>query len=213
MTAEAYLNFLEKKIHTVVTAVTDESGHPVTCVMDIMHSDETGIYFLTAKGKSLYRRLRSQAYMALSGFYGTSTMTSVAISVRRQVREVGDSLLPLLLQKNPYMYEIYPTPESRQALTVFHLYAGSGEWFDLSKKPIERASFTFGGAKAICEQYLIGSNCTCCHKCETVCPQQCISFPSDSPKALIQQEHCLHCGRCMVVCPAHAVIRTNAQEV
>lgn len=30
-----------------------------------------------------------------------------------------------------------------KALTVFQIYEGSGEWFDLSKKPIERASFTF----------------------------------------------------------------------
>ena len=42
------------------------------------------------------------------------------------------------------MFEIYPTEESRKALTVFQIYEGSGEWFDLSKKPIERASFTFG---------------------------------------------------------------------
>lgn len=35
--------------------------------------------------------------------------------------------------------EIYPKVESMSALTVFQLYKGSGEWFDLSKKPIERA--------------------------------------------------------------------------
>ena len=42
------------------------------------------------------------------------------------------------------MYEIYPTTESRQALTVFQIYEGSGVMFDLSKKPIERANFVFG---------------------------------------------------------------------
>ena len=45
------------------------------------------------------------------------------------------------------MNELYPSVESMSALTVFQLYEGSGEWFDLSKKPIERAGFTFGGGK------------------------------------------------------------------
>ena len=31
------------------------------------------------------------------------------------------------------MYEIYPTEESRRALTVFKICEGRGEWFDLSK--------------------------------------------------------------------------------
>ena len=45
------------------------------------------------------------------------------------------------------MNEIYPTEKSRHALTVFQLYEGNGEWFDLSKKPIERISFTIGDRK------------------------------------------------------------------
>ena len=31
------------------------------------------------------------------------------------------------------MNELYPSVESMSALTVFQLYEGSGEWFDLSK--------------------------------------------------------------------------------
>ena len=42
------------------------------------------------------------------------------------------------------MYEIYMTDESRQALTAFQIYEGIGEWFDLSKKAIERFGFSFG---------------------------------------------------------------------
>ncbi len=65
----------------------------------------------------------------------------------RTVRELGSDMLPLLFENNPYMFEIYSTEESRKALTVFQIYEGSGEWFDLSKKPIERDTFTFGGAQ------------------------------------------------------------------
>lgn len=54
-------------------------------------------------------------------------------------------MLPVLFEKNPYMEKIYPDEGSRSALTVFEIYEGNGEWFDLSKSPIERASFSFGG--------------------------------------------------------------------
>ena len=84
--------------------------------------------------------------------------------------------LPRLFEKNPYMREIYPTPESQKALTVFQLYEGSGEWFDLSKKPIERFSFSFGQGKAEPEGYFITDACTGCRVCEAVCPQNCIDF-------------------------------------
>ena len=108
-----------------------------------------------------------------------------------------------LFQKNPYMNEIYPTEESRKALTVFQIYEGSGEWFDLSKKPIERASFTFGKTETAQSGYFINDNCIGCGSCLEVCPQQCIDV-SKTP-AVIHQENCLHCGNCKYVCPVGAV--------
>ena len=38
-------------------ATVDENGLPVTCAIDMMDSDENGLYFLTAKGKGFYDRL------------------------------------------------------------------------------------------------------------------------------------------------------------
>lgn len=81
---------------------------------------------------------------------GTDTLSCIAISVRGKVEEVGNNYLNRLFEKNSYMYEIYPTKESRTTLTVFRIYDGCGEWFDLSKKPIERESFSFGnGIKTV----------------------------------------------------------------
>ena len=136
---------------------------------------------------------------------GEDTMSRVALSIRGKVKEIGESYLYDLFEKNPYMLDIYPTEESRKALTVFKIYEGTGEWFDLSKKPIERASFTFGGAEEISEGYFITDTCIGCETCGAVCPQNCIDF--SSTPAAIQQEHCLHCGNCMDVCPVKAVIR------
>ena len=123
--------------------------------------------------------------------------------MRGKVKEIGESFLPRLFEKNPYMRDIYPTEESRRALTVFKLYEGNGEWFDLSKKPIERASFFFGGSEAKTEGYFITDACIGCESCAAVCPQNCIN--AESIPYVIEQEHCLHCGNCMEACPVGAV--------
>ena len=132
-------------------------------------------------------------------------MSSVAVSIRGKVRDLGYERIPALFAKNPYMKEIYPTEDSMKALTVFQVYAGTGEWFDLSKKPIERASFTFGGVAQNPEGYFITDACIGCGSCAAVCPQNCIS--SDSISYVIEQEHCLHCGNCIEACPVGAVER------
>lgn len=205
MESREYLSYIVDQIHTTVVATVDEEGLPVTAAIDMMAADEGGLYFLTAKGKGFYDRLKKRGYLALTGMKGEDTMHSVAVSVRGKVKELGSSLLPCLFRENPYMYEIYPTEESRRALTVFQVYEGSGEWFDLSKKPIERDSFTFGGAAGQKQGYFITDTCIGCRACETVCPQNCIDF--SSTPAVIRQEHCLHCGNCMSACPQNSIIR------
>ena len=204
MTAHDYLNFIVDEIHSTVVATVDSDSLPVTCVIDMMYADENGLYFLTAKGKNFYQRLKDKEYLALSGKKGEDTMSCTAVSVRGKVRELGSAMLPLLFEKNPYMREIYPTEESRKALTVFQLYEGSGEWFDLSKKPIERDSFTFGGAEIMASGYFVTDDCIRCGSCLSDCPQSCIELKE---KAIIRQENCLHCGNCAAVCPVGAVIR------
>ena len=203
MEAKDYLAFLVNEIHTVVAATVDDDGLPVTAAIDMMDSDESGLYFLTAKGKGFYDRLKRRGYLALTAIKGESTMTSVAISVRGKVRELGYDRIPELFEKNPYMRDIYPAEGSMRALTVFQIYEGSGEWFDLSRKPIERASFSFGGAEKEPEGYLITDACIGCQTCASVCPQQCID--TESVPLVIDRSHCLHCGNCMEFCPVDAV--------
>ena len=198
-----YLSYLVKEIHTTVVATVDDDGLPVTAAIDMMDWDENGLYFLTARGKGFYDRLVKRGFLALTGMKGADTLSCVALSIRGKVRELGAEPLSRLLEKNPYMYEIYPSEESRRALTVFQLYEGSGEWFDLSKKPIERETFTFGAAEAAPEGYFITDACIGCQSCVGVCPQGCIS--TEDVPLVIQQEHCLHCGSCMEACPVGAI--------
>ena len=205
MTAKDYLQLISDEIHTTIVATVDDKGLPVTAAIDMMMSDESGLYFLTARGKSFYDRLTKRGYLALTALKGEDTMHSLAISLRGKVRELGSALLPVLFEKNRYMAEIYPTEASREALTVFQIYEGSGEYFDLSKRPIERASFSFGGAENRAEGYAITDACIGCGSCVAVCPQSCIT--GGEPPFVIRQEHCLHCGNCLRACPVGAVIR------
>ena len=206
MNATYYLEYISNIIHRTIAATIDKEGLPVTCAVDMMDADENGLYFMTARGKNFYQRLKDSGYMALTAMKGEDTMTSVAVSVRGKVKELGSDKIPYLFDKNSYMKEIYPTEQSRQVLTVFQLYEGSGEWFDLSKKPIERASFAFGNAKEKAHSgYLIDENCIGCGGCLEICPQQCIEL--NSVPAVIVQENCLHCGNCLNACPVGAVKR------
>ena len=197
METKDYLSYIVREIHTTIVATVDDDGLPVTAAIDMMDSDGSSLYFLTAKGKSFYDRLKKRQFLSLTALKGETTMSSVAVSLRGKVRELGYDNIPKLFEKNPYMKAIYPTVESMQALTVFQIYEGNGEWFDLSKKPIERASFAFGKAVKNHEVYFVTDACIGCGSCTEVCPQNCII--TDSIPYVIESNHCLHCGNCLTV--------------
>lgn len=205
MEIKDYLEYIVKQIHTIVIATIDDDGLPVTAAIDMMDYDEDGLYFLTAKGKSFYERLVNKPYIAFTGLRGNYTLESVAVSFKGKTRELGYDKIPCLFEKNPYMYEIYPNGESRKALTVFQIYEGNGEYFDLSKKPIERATFTLNKEERKIQGYFINDQCIGCRSCLAVCPQNCII--SETIPFIIEQRHCLHCGNCLNICPAEAVER------
>lgn len=200
-----YLEYLVKNIHTTIVATVDDEGNPYTAAIDMMDYDENGIYFLTAKGKNFYNRLKNKGYIALTGIKGKNTMSIVSISIRGKVREIGPKLLQTLFEKNQYMNEIYPNKESREILTVFQIYKGTGEWFDLSKLPIDRVDFSFGGDMIVEEGYYITDKCTGCKECYTRCPQKCMDV-TQIPFS-IRQNNCIRCGNCYDVCDFYAIHR------
>lgn len=203
MKAVKYLQYLQNEIHSTVFATVDGNGNPATCVIDIMLSDDNSLYFLTAKGKAFYARLKAHNTVSITGFQGKDSMSSKSVTVRGKVREIGQNLLPEIFQANPYMAEIYPNEQSRAALTVFQVYQGDGEFFDLSSKPIFRENFSFGGAAEKNSGYFVTDKCIGCKLCYSVCPQKCINISIKPVK--IEPSHCLHCGRCVEICPAGAV--------
>ena len=203
MSGKDYLKYIAEEIHTTVFATVDKEGRPVTCAIDMMDYDENGLYFLTAKGKNFYERLKANKNIALTAMKGKDTLSCVAVSIQGKAKEIGPGMLPALFEKNPYMNQIYPDVRARSALTVFKICEGTGEWFDLSKHPIERAGFSFGGAKEKGTGYFVTERCIGCMLCYSKCPQKCIDITKKP--VFIRQEHCLHCGSCYEICPARAV--------
>ena len=203
MTAQEILEKLVNEIHTTVIASNDVDGYPVTSVIDMMLVENEKLYFLTAKGKNFYDRLMRNGYIALSGMKGSDSMSTVAISLHGKVRNIGKEKLGEIFIKNPYMAEIYPQEESRDALEVFEIYEGAGELFDLSCKPIYRKDFVFGNVKKEEHGFFVTEKCKGCGACLSSCPQNCITLRNK--RAVIEQEHCLHCGKCMEECPYDAI--------
>ena len=203
MTKLKILQLLQRDIHSTVVATVDEDGLPQTCVIDMMLCDEGGLYFLTARGKKFYERLMQRRFVAVSGMKGEDTMSTVSVSLRGKVKNIGKERLEEIFEKNPYMARIYPSAQSREALEVFQIYEASGELFDLSKDPVFRQSFSYGGAQEQKSGYRIDKDrCIGCGSCLAVCPVGCIG--GEGPME-IDQSRCLHCGNCFRVCPMQAV--------
>ncbi|MDE7266253.1 MAG: 4Fe-4S binding protein [Lachnospiraceae bacterium] len=197
-----YLKILQNDIHSVVLATNDKNGHPVTAYMDVMYADEGGIYFLTSRGKEIYRRMNCNEYVSLSGMTGSDFFHSTMMTVQGKIRNIGNSRVKELFDANPYMYKIYPDEDNRGVIEVFQIYEGQGEYSDFSVQPPVRRQFTFGGRELKRSGYYIEDGCTGCGICEQKCPMRCIA---KGTPYLINEENCLRCGNCYEVCPAKAV--------
>ena len=75
MESKDYLAYLVEEIHTTVVATVDDAGLPVTAAIDMMDADEGDVYFLTARGKEFYDRLKKRGVLALTGMKGEDTMS------------------------------------------------------------------------------------------------------------------------------------------
>ena len=106
MNVQEYFDFIVNQIHSAVFATVDGEGRPVTCAIDLMDYDENGLYFLTAKGKNFYDRLKANENIAFTAMKGEDTLSCVAVSVQGKAKEIGPAKLPALFTMPTW--RIYP---------------------------------------------------------------------------------------------------------
>ncbi len=201
MTAQDCLNAL-REMRDVVFSTVDQNGSPRARIIDIMLVEDEKLYFCTARGKDFYLELIQNGNIAVTGLnreWRTVRLTGKAVLLDNNKKYWIDRIFT----ENPSMNGVYPG-ESRYILDPFCIASGQLEAFDLSKTPIERYYFAFGGEKAREAGFYITDGCIGCGTCAENCPQQCIE--SGEPYQ-IRQNNCLHCGLCAENCPTESVIR------
>ncbi len=136
MTIADYLQFLKDEIQYTVFSTVDKNGMPESRIIDVMLIKGNKLFFLTANTKPFYTQLLTHPYVAITGIKGEDTMSSISITVKGKVEEIGTKYLDEIFEKNAYLNQIYPTPTSKEVLRVFELAKGSLGVYDLRTKPL-----------------------------------------------------------------------------
>lgn len=196
------LNLL-REIKSVSFATVDENGNPQVRIIDVMNVENNKLYFLTARGKEFYKQLIETKKVAIVGLtknWETIRLNGEVKHLKNQKDEI-DKIFKL----NPVMNNVYPN-ESRYILEAFCIEKGEIEYFNLSKEPIYRKSFSLDKTTTK-KGYYITDDCINCGICVNCCPQNAVI--STDKNMQIQQEHCLHCGLCYERCPVNAIGRLS----
>jgi uncharacterized pyridoxamine 5'-phosphate oxidase family protein/NAD-dependent dihydropyrimidine dehydrogenase PreA subunit len=180
-----------------VSFATVSDGAPQVRIVDVMLVEDETIYFLTARGKHLYKQLLEGGVVAVAGM----TPEYRVVRLNGRIRQVEREWLDKIFVANPMMSDLYPG-EKRDILEAFCIYSGVGEIFDLGTHPPCRSRFSFGGAEVQPPGYQITESCTACGACLPACP---IDVISEGEIYRIDGERCLECGRCQAVCPVDAI--------
>ncbi|MBQ9679304.1 MAG: 4Fe-4S binding protein [Ruminococcus sp.] len=200
MNAMDCLNVL-RGIKDCAFATVDENGLPQNRIIDVMIVEDEKLYFLTARGKHFYNQLLSGGYAAITGL--NSEWQTVRLVGKVEKLSDQKHWIDRIFELNPSMKGVYPG-DSRYILETFCIKDGELEFFDLSKSPIYRESFSIGTGIVHPKGFIITDGCIGCGSCAENCPQQCID---EGEPYVIRQENCLHCGLCYENCPVQTIVR------
>lgn len=181
-----------------VLSTVDENGNSQSRIIDIMHIDEDTIYFLTARGKNVYKELINHPQIS---YVNLKENKSVRINGIAKKLDDQKKWIDLMFEENPFMNNVYPG-ESRYILEPFKVVSGEIEYFDLTQKPIFRQKFKINNGTISEKGYVITEKCIECGLCAKICPQKIIN---EGKPYTISKENCLHCGLCYENCPAKAI--------
>lgn len=190
-----------REVRETFLATVDEDGDPQARLIETMLVDDDALYFLTARGKNVYKEIMNHNRVVMAGL----TKDWMSIRVNGTCEKLDDKKywIDKMFKNNPSMDGIYPG-ESRYILEPFKILSGVIEYFDLSGEKINRGSVSVGAIKVKEKGFFITNSCIECGACARNCPQQAITLGTPY---FINQENCLHCSLCFEKCPVSAIKR------
>jgi len=188
-----------REVKSVVISTVKE-GIPQSRIIDILHYDKGGIYFVTLKIKPFYRQLINDRKIAVTAM----NKDYVQVRVVGDVQIMDENIIEKLFEKNPELVKLFPEKNGNDNFSVFYLSKGKGEIFDLSGRDnkMNRERFAFGGATVNESGCVITENCVQCGECLKACPFKAIS---EGSPYVINPKQCDECGICYALCPAEAI--------
>ena len=178
---------------------TLNNGKAEVRMINVMLIQEDGLYFITARGKAFYHQLKQNPEVAIC----STDSNYVSVRINGEIKFCEDSAIAKkIFEHNPELGDLYPDGK-RDIMEAFHLYKGKGEIFDISKMPLTRSRFAFGGASVNPAGIRITDKCTACGICKDSCP---VDIISEGDIFSIDGIHCLECGRCTEICPEDAIL-------
>lgn len=134
---EECLNQVREVIDGVLSTV-DDDGNPQSRVIDIMLIDEETVYFLTARGKDVYKELMAHPQVSYLNLRANKSVRITGIAKKLDDQKYW---IDRMFEENKYMNNVYPG-NARYILEPFRIEKGEIEFFDLTQKPILREKFT-----------------------------------------------------------------------
>jgi len=205
MNAQDCLNTL-RKLRDVTFSTVSPDGKPQARIIDVMIAEEGRLIFCTSRGKDFHAQLMASGWVAVTGL--TKDYKMIRLNGKAKLLPEKKVWIDRIFDLNPSMNDVYPG-ESRYILDPFCIDEGDVECFDLGVNPIERESFSFGGAEPEAKGFLITDACIGCGTCAAGCPQQAIG---EGTPYYIRQRNCLHCGLCAENCPVQAIVRRGRES-
>lgn len=200
------LNTCLKKMELVgvlAFATVDEEGAPQIRNISAIHYEPDALYFFTARGKNFCKELLADGRVQILCYTRYKEMIRLSGKAYAVDEDEQIKWRDRIFQEQPYLENVYPK-DTKDIGIVFCIDHAQVEYFNLGVNPIFRETYALGNVIVKEKGYDITDKCVGCKKCQTVCPQKCIT---EGKSFVIQQEHCLHCGSCYEHCPVKAIER------
>ncbi|MBC8557162.1 4Fe-4S binding protein [Jutongia hominis] len=184
-------------------ATVDEEGAPQIRNISAIYYEPDALYFFTARGKNFCKELLADGRVQILCYTRYKEMIRLSGKAYAVDEDEQIKWRDRIFQEQPNLENVYPK-DTKEIGIIFCIDHAQVEYFNLGVNPIFRETYALGNVIVKEKGYDITDKCVGCKKCQTVCPQKCIT---EGKPFVIQQEHCLHCGSCYEHCPVKAIER------